>query len=426
VMMSRTYLPISQITDETRNWTALIQVVKRAPIQASKRYQSSCCRQPWRSSMGCYFRTRDTTLLEQKCGQKARCTKLYQVGPYEFNWLLHKKTLVEELQEEVPPPLSKSKFIRLWTCTNTQIQKTPEKMMLVNNLANTVAAGNIILAMRTRVTTYAEKKADVAKLVEEGVYKDIDKLFPYPSASDLTTTKTCWVAGKLKFGDNRSLWTTICNNCRKIYTVPPNTPVKCRSCKEDTLVEARCRLPIAIEDETGNIHAMLYDSNAERVIPFNGTDLYQAEEQGVDLTAQITAEMNEHHVVCFIKHYELTHHTVLKLYTIDDMQADKKLLKPKELAKEGSASASTKVTDKELFSPTLKNVLTSLTPAREMPTTIASSESAVKKCISFYNQQSSTPRSSIPFTQIPESSTQQTHQTSTISNASPTRKVVQK
>ncbi|GER50192.1 Sec14p-like phosphatidylinositol transfer family protein [Striga asiatica] len=79
------------------------------------------------------------------------------------------------------------------------------------------------------------------------------------------------------------------------------------------------------------------------------------------------------------------------------------------------------VTDKEFFSPTLKNVLTSLT-SHEKPTTIASSESTDKKRISFDNQQSSTPESSIPFTQIPESSTQQTHQTSTICDASPTKK----
>ncbi|GER46825.1 outer membrane protein [Striga asiatica] len=70
------------------------------------------------------------------------------------------------------------------------------------------------------------------------------------------------------------------------------------------------------------------------------------------------------------------------------------------------------VTDKEFLSPTLKNVLASLTPAREkLATIIASSESAVKKRISFDNQQSSTSGSIIPFTQILESSTQQTHQT---------------
>ncbi|GER37496.1 ribosomal protein S12 methylthiotransferase RimO [Striga asiatica] len=36
---------------------------------------------------------------------------------------------------------------------------------------------------------YAEKKADVAKLVEKGVYKDTDKLFPFPSASDIITVQ---------------------------------------------------------------------------------------------------------------------------------------------------------------------------------------------------------------------------------------------
>ncbi|GER33908.1 replication factor A protein 1, partial [Striga asiatica] len=408
VTMSRTYLPISQITDETRNWTALIQVVERAPIQISK----SDSQVPYRRYLftdgegtkvaavvyKAAMKEFDDLLLPYKryylTGAKVRPeTPLYQVGPYEFNWLLHKKTLVEEFEEEVPPQLP------------CQIEVHP----------------------------YTENKANVAKLVEEGVYRDTDKLFPYPLASEIVTvqravssikyTKTCWVAGKLKYlGDNKSLWTATCNNCRKNYNVPPNTPVKCRSCREDTLVEARCRLPIAIEDETGNIHAMLYDSDAERVIPFNGTDLYQAEQQGVDLTAQIAAAMREHHVVCFIKHYESTHHTVLKLYTIVGMQTDKNLLPPTELGKEGSASASNKITDKELFSPTLKNVLNSLTPPREKPTTIAASESTVKKRISFDSHQSSTSGTSIPSTNIPESPTQQTHQTSAMCDASPTKK----
>ncbi|GER27381.1 albumin-1 A [Striga asiatica] len=288
VIMSRAYLPISQITDETRHWTAFIQVVERAPIQTRK--------------------------------------------------------------------------------SNPQV------------------------------------------LYRRYLFTDGE-------------TKTCWVAGKLKYlGDKRSLWTATCNNFRKNYDVPPNTPVKCRSCREDTLVQAMCRLPVAIEDATGNIHAMLYDSNAERVIPFNGTDLYEAEQQGVDLTGQITAAMNEHRVVCFIKHYESTHHTVLKLYTVDAMQADKNFLEPKHLAEQASASASIKVPDKELFSPTLKNVLTSLTPARGKPAPLASSEPAVKKRINFDNQQSSTTGSSTPFTQIPETSTQTAQQTTPACDTTPTKK----
>ncbi|GER37697.1 serine carboxypeptidase-like 12 [Striga asiatica] len=70
----------------------------------------------------------------------------------------------------------------------------------------------------------------------------------------------------------------------------------------------KCRLPIAIEDETGSIRAMLYGSDTERVIPFSGTEMYEAE---------------QHHVICFIKHYESTQHTVFKLYTVDVMSSYK-------------------------------------------------------------------------------------------------------
>ncbi|GER45765.1 type one serine/threonine protein phosphatase 6 [Striga asiatica] len=260
---------------------------------------------------------------------------------------------------------AKSKFIRLWTCTNTRIQRTLEPVLLTlwnqfeteddvgQHLANTVAAGNIILSMRTRVMTFngtLRKKQMLRSLWRKECIETQTNCFHTHQP-----TKTCWVAGKLKYlGDNKSLWTPTCNNCRKNYNVPPNTPVKCRSCREDTLVEAKCRLPIAIEDETGNIHAMLYDSDAERVIPFNGTDLYPAKHQ--------------------------------------------------------------------LFSPTLKNVINSLTQAREKPTAIAASESTIKKRISFDPHQSSTSGTSIPSTNIPESSTQQTHQTSTMCDASPTKK----
>ncbi|GER34166.1 NADH:ubiquinone oxidoreductaseintermediate-associated protein 30, partial [Striga asiatica] len=289
VIMPRTYLPISQITDETRHWTAFIQVVERAPIQTSKSNPQVLYRR--------YLFTDGEVRLE---------TPLYQVGPYEFNWLLHKKTLVEEFEEEVPPPLP---------CQ-----------------------------------------------IEIHAFEDLHR-----------------------------------------YADTENPR-------------------IAIEDATGNIHAMLYDSDAERVIPFNGTDLFEAEQQGVDLTGQITVAMNEHRVVCFIKHYESTHHTVLKLYTVDAMQADKNFLEPKHLVEQASASASIKVPDKVLFSPTLKNVLTSLTPAREKPAPLASSEPAVKKRINFDNQQSSTIGSNTPFTQIPETSTQTAQQTTPACDTTPTKK----
>ncbi|GER26115.1 replication factor A-related protein [Striga asiatica] len=302
--MSRTYLPISQITDETRNWTALIQVVERAPIQTSK----SDSHVPYRRYLftygegtkvaavvykaaieefdGLYFPTSATTLLEQKCGQKPR-------------WL--------------------SLSTKTGTC-------------LMINLP-------IVAADRLK-QWYADNKATIMKLVEEGMYKDTDKLFPYPSSSEIVTVQ------------------------RAIASI-------------------RYR---------------------------------------VDLTAQMAAAMSGRRVVCFIKHYESTHHTVLKLYTIDGMRTDKNLLQPRELAKEESDSASTKITDKELFSPTLKNVLDSLTPAREKPTTIVGSGSTAKKRITFDSHQSSTSGTTIPSNNIPESSAQQTQQPSTICDASPTKK----
>ncbi|CAA0827008.1 Unknown protein, partial [Striga hermonthica] len=126
-------------------------------------------------------------------------TPLYQVGPYEFNWLLHKKTLVEEFQEEMPPQLPCQIEIHTFadvhkyadtdnprnllgvivhafpiktlgqknTVRDLVIVNEEEKPLLLTlwnqfeteddvgqNLANTIASGNIVLSMRIKVTTF--------------------------------------------------------------------------------------------------------------------------------------------------------------------------------------------------------------------------------------------------------------------------------
>ncbi|GER29384.1 replication factor-A protein 1-related [Striga asiatica] len=91
VAMSRTYLSISQITDESRNWTALIQVVERAPIQTSKI---------------------DSQVLYRRYlfmdGEGTRVAAVvYKPAMEEFDGmlLLHKRYYLTGAKEEVPPQL---------------------------------------------------------------------------------------------------------------------------------------------------------------------------------------------------------------------------------------------------------------------------------------------------------------------------------
>ncbi|GER29494.1 replication protein A 70 kDa DNA-binding subunit, partial [Striga asiatica] len=203
----------------------------------------------------------------------------------------------------------------------------------------------------------------------------------------LLQTKTCWVSGKMKLAsDAKSLWAATCGNCRKNYNMPPNTAMKCRSCQADTYVEARCRIPMEIKDETGTIYAIIYGTDAERIIPFSGNDLYEAEKNGQNIKGEIEAVIEKHSVVCFIKYTESGYHTILKLYTSDHMNTEKNMHEEQLSKKDTASSSSAQVVEKQLFTPTLKNVLQSVAMKNEKDPTIGSSEPLVKKRINFETQ----------------------------------------
>ncbi|GER40211.1 signal recognition particle 14 kDa protein [Striga asiatica] len=148
VMMSRTYLPISQITDETRNWTALIQVVERAPIQANKS---------------------DSQVLYRRYlfsdGEKPHCTKLALTN-YEFNWLLHKKTLVEEFQEKVSPPLPCQieihAFVDLNKYADTENPRSNGQRALQSNVEK---CSYLLTPARKKPTTIASSDSAIKKRI---------------------------------------------------------------------------------------------------------------------------------------------------------------------------------------------------------------------------------------------------------------------
>ncbi|GER36256.1 replication protein A 70 kDa DNA-binding subunit B [Striga asiatica] len=225
VTMSRIYLPIKEITENTNNWTALIQVVERPPVHQSKNDSMMHYRrylftyeEGTKVAAVVYNTVIDEFALQLLMPYKRYYISrakvrteipLYQVGDYKYKWTLVKGTMLKNMKNPCPHNFcAQLKFICLQICTNMQTQRIPE-------------------------------------------------------------TKTCWISGKIKLAsDNKSLWSATCNNYRKNYNMQPNTARKCRSCQADTYVEARFRIPMVIKDETGTLYAMIYGTDAERIIPF--------------------------------------------------------------------------------------------------------------------------------------------------------------
>ncbi|GER30342.1 replication protein A 70 kDa DNA-binding subunit B [Striga asiatica] len=225
----------------------------------------------------------------------------------------------------------------------------------------------------------------------------------------MRSVKTCWISGKIKFiHDNRPLWTATCHICRKNYNMLPNTPMKCRICREDSHVEARCRLPITIEDQTGTMNAVIYGEDAERLITYSGNQLYEADQQGRDLTKEIAASVARHKVVCFVKQSESAYHTVVKLYSIQMMMIQGNASTAESSGKESSTATPSKATDPNLFSPTLKNVLESVALKIEKSPNVPTPESSTKKRINFDAHQDTTQTSSSTPTRSTLQSTQNT------------------
>ncbi|GER33943.1 replication protein A 70 kDa DNA-binding subunit A [Striga asiatica] len=433
--MSRVYLPIHQISDETNNWTALIQVVERPPVQTSKNNTSTLYRrylftdeEGTKVSAVVYnavINEFDELLMPYKryylSGAKVWPeVPLYQVSDYKYNWLIVSGTNVEEDQESLPPQLpchiDIHTFADIHKYADTDnprivvhafpvrnlgknnktrdlvIVNQEEKPMLLTlwnqfendeglHLANTVAAGNVLLAMRIKVTTfnglslstkvgaclmvnppmaaaaelkqwYIENKNHVTQLVIEETYRNTDKLIPMPEMTAIVTVH---------------------NAVAVMRSVPlaNNNP---RS--------------------NGTMNAVIYGEDAERLITYSGNQLFEADQQGRDLTNEIAASVARHKVVCFVKQSESAYHTVVKLYSIQMMMLQGNASTAESSGKESSTAAPSKATDPTLFSPTLKNVLESVALKIEKSPNVPTPESSTKKRINFDAQQDTTQTSS--------------------------------
>ncbi|PWA74144.1 hypothetical protein CTI12_AA254960 [Artemisia annua] len=136
---------------------------------------------------------------------------------------------------------------------------------------------------------YNGNREGLQQLLEQRTYRNSDILLPYPQDDDVIsiasfvaswrTLKSSWIKGRTTFPrQDRSLWYTACANCQKSLEADLSWIVTCPSCHQESELEAISRLAIRIDDGTANLSATICSADAEKLIPFNATQLRDADE----------------------------------------------------------------------------------------------------------------------------------------------------
>ncbi|GER49654.1 hypothetical protein STAS_26909 [Striga asiatica] len=115
----------------------------------------------------------------------------------------------------------------------------------------------------------------------------------------------------------------------------------------------KCRIPMAIKYETGTIYAMICGADAERIIPFNENDLYEAKKNVSILLAQFFNDKRPR-----LKSIPSVYHTILKLYTTDHMSTGRICLK-------NNSPKKTQPVHHQLSQPTASSSITTATPSKQ-------------------------------------------------------------
>ncbi|CAA0811900.1 Unknown protein [Striga hermonthica] len=270
-------IPIAQIEEKVRGWTALVQVLDRSHILVSEENPTISCRRfvfvdldGTRVSTVAYNENippSSTHLIPLKKyyvsgATLKKATESDKIGPYHFTWTINHNTFIEPyedgLVEEMFWPIEYQKFGNLQRFIDTEdlqniqglvahafdvkeigLQTISRDIVLVNNeripiiltlwntyvanegyqLASTVSAGNVVLAMRVKVTTlhglslstragssilinppipeaailrqwYLQEQAVVADLVATEAYKNTSVLLPPPHPKDIKIVQT--------------------------------------------------------------------------------------------------------------------------------------------------------------------------------------------------------------------------------------------
>ncbi|GER30139.1 replication protein A 70 kDa DNA-binding subunit [Striga asiatica] len=258
-------------------------------------------------------------------------------------------------------------------CSQTQ-KKRPMLFTLWNEfeanegvqLSSTIPTGNIVLAMRIKVTTfnclslttrlptcilinppmqeavnlkqwYIEHKAEVAHLMENKAFMNASVLSPPPNDNHVVTVQAALRSlNKTLHGCKiRSPWSQTRNPYGSVHVdshtkleVPVGWEVKCTICQEQTNVEPRCRFVVAINDGTGVLNALIYAEDAEKLIPFTALQIYEAEKEGNNLLSEIVTGFWKKTITWFVRHYEsdygypMDKYTIVKLYLEDEIHGE--------------------------------------------------------------------------------------------------------
>ncbi|PWA56841.1 hypothetical protein CTI12_AA412340 [Artemisia annua] len=225
------------------------------------------------------------------------------------------------------------------------------KVTTFNSLSLTTRGGNSGFMINPPVSQelqmqewYNGNREGLQQLLEQRTYRNSDILLPYPQDDDVIsiasfvaswrTLKSSWIKGRTTFPrQDRSLWYTACANCQKSLEADLSWIVTCPSCHQESELEAISRLAIRIDDGTANLSATICSADAEKLIPFNATQLRDADEHGINLHDDIVTSVQRHMIVAFVRTYETTFHgqtelkvNVVKAYIVEEVLPAPKLI----------------------------------------------------------------------------------------------------
>ncbi|CAA0841939.1 Unknown protein [Striga hermonthica] len=398
--MSRKYLQINQVDLDTDGWTVIIQVVEKGHVQFGRTgkkvpYRRYVFTDSQGTIVGATAYGSQVEFWEDRIIQYKRyyvsgarvqpANPQFQISEYAFTWSLQKGTLVEPFPEKLPPQLpckiqlQEYAKLRAFAETdhlqnvigvvvhalppkNLSAKSTTKELIIVNaenkpmiltlwnefakeegaQLASTLPTGNIIVAMRVRVTTfnllsvtttyqsniminppmaeaatlkqwYLKHKDEVSHLLELKVYKDPEFLLPPPNESEIISVqtalknlhilKTAWIRGTavLTHGQT-SYWTTVCQTCKKALRAQVGWIITCTKCNTEGPVEPWCRFTLGIEDNSGLIQAVISGPEAEQLLPMTAAQM-SLNKNHLQTAMEVEANFEKKHITCFIRHY---------------------------------------------------------------------------------------------------------------------------
>ncbi|GER47737.1 replication protein A 70 kDa DNA-binding subunit [Striga asiatica] len=281
-----------------------------------------------------------------------------------------------------------------------------------SQLANNIHSASVVLALRVKVTTfngislstrapcailinpplvqqlslsngwYSQHKNEIDNMIGRAAYKDTTILIHYPSTDNVLSVHTmlsgiknvraAWIKGCVTLPHiQQSLWFSAYASCHKKFDLQTSSAIRCSSCSQNSMIEARARIPLEIADGTGILSAVVYGEDAERLIAYTAQQLQAAEDKGADLVATIRSAICGKHVVCFVRVFQAA-----------------ELNKPLDANDKGVELDNIEAEDEvetQLFTPSAKACLEAILDEPTTMSTPKESKSAVVRSLLFEN-----------------------------------------